>query len=208
MTVVTDSLQEQVKNVIKTRILDKEYTSGTQIPTKEICEEFGISSMPVRTSLHELVSLGLVVNRERVGFFVKKFSVDEAYKIMEVRKLFEIYSLSRYFDNINRDVIRPIGVQSAQQDISIRFQELDFRLHQAIIVASNNEFIIDSYMRIQDIIEMLANKDTSNEHLANKEHISVISAILSNDHDKAKQSLELHLLRVEKEIEDAIVSEG
>ncbi|MDR1754896.1 MAG: GntR family transcriptional regulator [Eubacterium sp.] len=209
MSIVTDSLQEQIRVIIKERILGKIYLPGEQIPTKEIAQEFGISNMPVRNSLQELASLGLVVNRERVGFFVKRFNLDEALKIMEVRELYETYSLEKYFNNINRNEMQIICEQSALgEDKKICFRKLDILLHGALVKASNNDYFIDVYMKLQNLIELFANISNAYEHLANREHIDIATAILNSDCAGALQALKSHLFRVSKEIEDVIVSEG
>lgn len=209
MSIVTDSLQEQIRVIIKERILSKIYKPGAQIPTKEIAQEFGISNMPVRNSLQDLAGLGLVVNRERVGFFVKRFTLEEASRIMEVRELYETYSLEKYFDNIDRDEMRIIREQSSlEKGEKTLFRHLDIQLHGAFIKASKNDFLIDIYMKMQDLIELFASKNLSYENLAVQEHIAITSAIINNDRAGALQALKAHLRRVGKEIEDAIAGEN
>ena len=93
MSIIAKSITEQIYDIIKDKILLQEYKVGSKIDMNEIAEEHDISIMPVRDALKRLSSQGLVVNRSRVGFFVKEFSKQEISNIMEVRNMYETYCL-------------------------------------------------------------------------------------------------------------------
>ena len=82
MSIITKSITDQIYNIIKNRILMQEYKLGSKIDMNELAEEHEISIMPVRDALKRLSNQGLVTNKSRVGFFVRKFSEEEIRNII------------------------------------------------------------------------------------------------------------------------------
>ena len=97
MSIHTESITDQCYDLIWKKILNKEYLPGEQIPTKQIAEDNGISVMPVRLALRELTNNGIVLNKARVGFFVRDFTNQEMLDISRTRRMYEIYGLENYF---------------------------------------------------------------------------------------------------------------
>ena len=86
--------------LLRRQILSGHYKAGERVDSKTIAKENGISAMPVRNALSHLTSDGLVVNRERVEFLLK-FTQDEIVEIINARKMFEIYCLDTFFDQLD-----------------------------------------------------------------------------------------------------------
>ena len=57
--------------------------------------------MPIRDALNQLANEGLVIRKPGL-VFVRSFTPKEAKDLMEVRKLYELYCLEKYFDKIDR----------------------------------------------------------------------------------------------------------
>ncbi len=48
-----------------------------------------------------------MIRKPRVGFFVRSFTPKEAKDLLwSVRKLYELYCLEKYFDKIDRKIVR------------------------------------------------------------------------------------------------------
>ena len=101
MSIHTESITDQCYDLIWKKILNKEYLPGEQIPTKQNAEDNGISVMPVRLALRELTNNGIVLNKARVGFFVRDFTNQEMLDISRTRRMYEIYGLENYFSYLN-----------------------------------------------------------------------------------------------------------
>ena len=95
--VITDTVNNQVYEIIKNMILERQLKPGERIDPRIIAEKYNISLMPVRNALQQLTTQGLVVTLQRVGFFVKKFTSKELLEIFNARKMFELYCLEQYF---------------------------------------------------------------------------------------------------------------
>jgi DNA-binding GntR family transcriptional regulator len=198
MSIYKKNYQNQVYDLIQKDILEQKLKLGEQINPKKIAEQHGISVMPVRDALLQLVSQGLVISKERVGFFVRQFSKKEVVDIMEVRKLFELYALRMSFERINRDEIKEIHslIISGEKMSKDEFNELDVRLHDSFILASGNDFLISQYEGVRNLFKLFLYLDDTQNQVANEDHKRIVTAILNNDLDEALKQLEMHLNRV------------
>lgn len=198
MAIITKSITDQIYNIIKEKILLQEYPVGAKIDMKEIADEHDISIMPVRDALKRLSSQGLVVNRSRVGFFVKEFSKQEISNIMEVRNMYETYCLDHHFENLDLDAIESLyNKVKEKKDLSRKdFDEVDSKFHNLIINASENEFLIDNYNNIEDLIILFRHLDKERIKSANEEHYKVLKSILDGNRKEAVKQLDDHISNV------------
>jgi DNA-binding GntR family transcriptional regulator len=196
-----DSIQSQIYCNIRKEILDQNFKFGDQINPRKIAQANKISVTPVRDALLQLTTEGLVVNKERVGFFVRDFSIKDVIEIMEVRKMYEIYNLYDYFENIDRDELTRIYDNIKSDDIDKNdFYINDVSFHNLLVLSSNNRFLISEYERVKNLFALFIYYDTDYDHEAKKEHCEIIEYILNNKKDEAVEALKAHLDRVTKVI--------
>ena len=103
--IVGTSIKDQVYNELRNEILRGNYKSGEQLNPKVLSKRYGVSVMPVRDALLHLVQKHLVVNRERVGFFVANYTISEMHALMEMRKLYELYNIEWYFGALDKKAL-------------------------------------------------------------------------------------------------------
>jgi DNA-binding GntR family transcriptional regulator len=197
MAINKKSLTDQVYSMLKEKILNRDVDLGEQLNTREIAEEHGISLMPVRDALRRLANEDLVENRPRVGFFVKNFSEAEVNDILEVRKMHEIYCLDNYFEEIDREVISDLKYKF-ENGHKKYFTSYDSKLHKEIVLASHNNYLIDSYLKMINHYTMLFSYlNYKRSETSRQEHIDLIDCILAGDKEKAEEILYRHLDRVQ-----------
>jgi len=203
MNLVKDSLTEQIYELIKERIITQEYELGQKIDTNEIAENNNISVMPVRDALNSLEDDGLVTKKSRVGYFVREFSKKEAEDIMEARKMYEIYSLESYFTEFNLGFLQDLHGKMIELQNNMRrdeFDELDYEFHKHIIYTSGNDYIIENYNQINEMIQLFRRLDKDRMEEANAEHIEIIDFIVKEKLEKSKQSLNNHIENVKRSL--------
>lgn len=201
MIIFKDSIQSQIYEFIRGEILEQNLKFSEQINPKKIAQDKGISVTPVRDALLQLAREGLVINRERVGFFVRNFSREDVIEIMEVRKMYEMYNLDQHFERIDRDGLAEIYKKI--KDPKTKKDELynsDSGFHDLLILSSNNQFLINEYERVKTLFVLFMYYDTTYDHEANEEHCTIIEAILNHNKADALNNLRTHLDRVEKVI--------
>jgi DNA-binding GntR family transcriptional regulator len=202
--IVKESIGEQIYSILKEEILLAKRKPGEQINLRKLAEELGASIMPVRDALKQLVDEGLVIRKPRVGFFIRNFTRQEAEEIMEMRKIYELYCLDKYFDKIDREKLK-IFLEKSLDEKNItqktkEFDELDENIHDLLIKASGNFYLINSYNNIKNQIIILRHLIKDEVSLAREEHILLIKAILEGNKERAKEILENHINRVTNSI--------
>lgn len=202
MKLVDYNINEQLYRIIKDRILLTELSLGEQINQRELAREFGISTIPVRDALFQLINEGLVENKSRMGFFVRSFTTKEISDIMEVRLLYELYCLENYFDRIERKVLTHCLTQCIKQKEPSRqeFDGLDEQIHDLFINASQNEHLMKSYKEVRNQIIIFRHLDKNRIEVANQEHIEFLQLILDGNKAGALRGLRRHIERVASSI--------
>src|SRR6056297_1334661 len=198
MELVKSSIKDQVHKMLKEKILKQEIEIGEQLNPRDIAENHDISVMPVRDALLRLVNRGLVINKPRVGFFVKTFKAKEIENIMEIRKMYEHFALREHFDAIDRKKIKHIYNSMDNNDELTRnlFDEMDKKIHSTIVEASGNDYLINSYNRIKDLMILFQHLNLQRIDEAHEEHHILIESILDNNQEKAEKVLIEHLKMV------------
>lgn len=198
MAIITKSITDQIYNIIKEKILLQEYKVGSKIDMNKLADEHEISIMPVRDALKRLSNQGLVVNKSRVGFFVKEFSEKEIANIMEVRNMYETYCLEHHFNNLDIEKIDSLYEDIKCSDVLDRkkFDEVDSKFHNLIIDSSENEFLIENYEQIEDRIILFRHLDKERIKSANEEHCSIIKSIINGKKREAVNKLNEHIRNV------------
>ena len=206
MNINKASLTEQFVKLIFDMIINKELVAGQQIPTKEIAEKYGVSVMPVRQALLELVEKKLVVNKARVGYFVADYSSEEILQISDCRRMFELYCLEKYFENIDLDNLHRI-YESIKRNTGDAFDSLlnqknDTELHSSFIKASNNPYLINQYNNVSYLFSLciIYDDDETHDVISRQEHLDIMENIFAHDKETALLELEKHLDRVDETI--------
>ena len=197
--IVIDTVNEQMYELILGMILDRDLKPGERINLKEIAQENNVSLMPIRNALQRLAVQGLVEIRQRVGVFVKCYSTSELRQISELRKLYELYCLREYVDKIDKSELMELYQQIDTGDPMERAMLLlDEKLHLMIVQASNNEFITQQYLDMQNLFRIYMYSKNDNQDISKREHLSLIRAIYKGNYKNAYTILERHLNRVEE----------
>ncbi len=84
----TVSLREQIYDHLRERIRTGQLTFDDRLVDVDIASEFGVSRMPVREALMQLVHDGAIESTTR-GFMLRRYSDREIADIFEIRRLLE-----------------------------------------------------------------------------------------------------------------------
>jgi DNA-binding GntR family transcriptional regulator len=82
------SLREQIYHHLRARIQGGQFTFEDRLVDVDIASEFGVSRMPVREALMQLVHDGALESTTR-GFMLRRYSDQEIADIFEIRRLLE-----------------------------------------------------------------------------------------------------------------------
>ncbi len=206
-----NTLSEQTYEAIKDMIFAYELEPGEFLSIESLSEELGVSQTPIREALIRLSNNGLVEYNPRRKAQVSEISsedIDEAY---EVRKILEPYIASNAAASANRADVKELkGEIEAISDLQgeeeyEKFHETDMRLNKLLLDTVDNELLLQMFDFIENWnirIRFFA-EATAREHRetvigeGNKEHLSIVQALLDRSPERARQAVLDHLQSAE-----------
>ena len=199
---ISDSVNKQMFDILKRMILEQQIKAGERIDCKAIANKYNTSVMPVRNALQQLTVQGLVVTKQRVGYYVRKFSEKDLIEINDTRAMYEVYCLNKYFSRIDKTNIRNLYNHFAdtEYDDLSKMIPLDQELHKTMVTISENSFLIKQYEDMNCLFSLGNYTGNAYAEVAKKEHMDILHYILEESKVKAVEALVYHLNRVEEEI--------
>ena len=83
------NLPESIADKVREMVICGVLAPGVQLRQMELSEQFGTSRVPLREALKRLTVEGVVAHDQNRGFFVAKFSYDEACQLYRIRHVLE-----------------------------------------------------------------------------------------------------------------------
>lgn len=83
------SLTERLTTQLRQRVLNGELAPGTVVVEPQLAQEFKVSKTPVRESLRQLTSEGLLQILPKKGYLVLGVSLEDVYETLDLRMLLE-----------------------------------------------------------------------------------------------------------------------
>ncbi len=164
----SENLVKKVLAQIREQILKGEWAQGEKIPSEnELSRLFRVSRNTVRSAIHQLQALGILVAKQGQGTFVngsfqtaymsammpfRPLSTEEILDLLEFRKILEAGSAALASERAEQENIGEIGNALEAMLRSIddleAYSKADFDFHLAIAKASGNKLIHDVLNRL------------------------------------------------------------
>jgi DNA-binding GntR family transcriptional regulator len=142
------SLREDIAAVLEKAIITGVYQPGQRLVERELTENFGVSSIPVREALQDLEARGLVVKRHNYGCTVVKLTPEDLRHICNLRSVLEPRVIAWAAQNIDDERLKQLRQQYGRMmaaaeagDFPSFFHE-DMVFHKMIWDASGNRFAV------------------------------------------------------------------
>jgi len=191
---------------LREEIISGRIPLGSQLSEQSIAEDLQISRTPVREAIMALAGEGLVEVKPQSGTYVFSPDPGEIKAICQMRLVLESAALDilSSSDHKERYVQTLVDiVRQAAKVLSTNLEEchmLDTSFHRALIEASENPFLVQSYHGISNRLHALRQLlpfTKSRLNAALKQHRQLISAIKEGDIDSAQSIIEGHIDNVE-----------
>lgn len=200
MKIHRKTLSEQIRDEILVRIGNGTLPPGTRIIESTLAKEFGVSSIPVREAIRELVAMGMLDYGHHKGGRVREVGIPETIQALQVRSALESLA-ARLAGPALKDrlsVMQPAVqeiIDAAQRRDYVSFQKANTVFHREIVEASGNGILLRMWkslafeVRTRAIMEYIAVADPV---AIAREHEAVAEAIDRNDLDGAASLLAEH----------------
>lgn len=190
----------EVAKILRSRILNGDFTEGEFIRQEAIASELEVSRIPVREALVILESEGFVIREKFRGAVIPKLSIDEIREVYTLRSMLEPYLLQEACPNIDeatRQEALQLVEQSGKCDDLDTWAELNWSFHRVLYAKANLPVTIqiletlllraDRYLRIQRSLSPRMQNESD------AQHIEILRLIEQEKYDQAVTALREHI---------------
>ncbi|WP_321791783.1 GntR family transcriptional regulator [Caballeronia sp. J97] len=148
------SLQHQIFDDIKRRVITCDLLPGTEVTEKALAEEYRVTKAPIRSALSRLTESGWLVNVPRKGHVVTPLKIRDVIEIFDTRELVEPETARLSAGRISKDALGQLNAPCASKyrfddtDAKRRFLLANAAFHVGIARACGNS-------RLAQMLELL-----------------------------------------------------
>ncbi len=185
---------------------------GTRLVERELAERLGVSRIPIREAIQQLVDEGLVKKIPRRGTFVYAPSDDELEEIASVRVALEQLVMERVMAHWQpdhearlRQIINEMQRAASREDHQ-RVFELDTQFHHTLWEIANHSLLFEvvSSLRLRIsrfLYEATIALSPSELKVHAAGHMDLIEVLKGGDVIAAKEAITKHILGAKKRIQ-------
>lgn len=193
------ALYEEVAELLRQRIFNRELTPGSWIDELKLAEEYGISRTPLREALKVLATEGLVTMKVRRGAYVTEVSE---------RDLADVYHLLALLESDAAGVVATQATPSQLKELQglhnelekaagnrERFFEINEAFHMRLLEIANNRWRDQMVADLRKVMKLnrhnsLLKSGRIEESLA--EHRAIMQALAARDAEATAQRMREH----------------
>ena len=182
------ALYEEVAELLRQRIFNRELEPGSWIDELKIAEEFGISRTPLREALKVLAAEGLVTMKVRRGAYVTEVSEQDLRDVYHLLSLLESDAAGVVAAKATNAQLKELQtlhnrLESAAADRD-RFFELNEQFHMRLLELANNRWRDQMVADLRKVMKLnrhnsLFKSGRLEESLA--EHRAIMAALAARD---------------------------
>lgn len=172
---------------------------GLPLRQDEIAARYGVSKIPVREALLQLVAEGLVSFQPNRGFTVAGLQPDEAEEILEIRAVLECQAIRDAMPMMtDRDVGRAAEIldHAEAADELDRWSDLNWEFHATLYAPAKRRRLLDLIRQVSNPTDryiriLIANANYRGR--AEREHRAILSACEMRNAQAAAALLDQHI---------------
>jgi len=208
----TSLLNKQVYNILREKIIGREYTPGNKLDIHKLAEDFGVSRSPVKDAINQLVHEGLIEIIPRKGTYVTELKFNEFIEVLDARLMIEMWAAGQVIQIITDEDLKEWShtIQKMDSLLDItpfpfeKYSKLDTNFHHTLIKWSENAKIIDmfsslnTHVSLSRIVHSTSLESTIKRH---KDHWDLYEAMKTRDLPTLLNILTRHIESLKKEAE-------
>ena len=149
------SAELDICSTIRNRVSSGELLPGDRLTEDAVATEFGVSRIPVREAIRELVGQGFLYSRPNYGTFVSEVDPSEAANLLAIRSVLEPLAARQAAEHRTEQHLADLrllveeGRAAAAAGDFPRVVSVNSRFHDAIAVSSGNPTLTDMIRQIR-----------------------------------------------------------
>ena len=197
------STPDVIAHVLREAIIAGVLRGGSQLRQSDVAADFGVSVIPVREALRQLVAEGFVVLQRNRGAIVAEVSTDELRRLFDLRVVLETLLLAAAVPHLtSADLAKAEEFQKALEDETDinRWGRWNWRFHEALYKPSGRGRTLAIVENVNSHVDRLLRLQMSlvdGKRKSRREHGALLQACRRHDVDKAVSLLKQHIRGVE-----------
>ena len=198
---LTDQALAYLRDAIQTRKINP----GQEIDFAALAQKLGMSRTPIRESIRQLLTEGLLELLPGGTVCVTQLSAVEAEGFYHVRDELEIVAARAaavHISDLEIEMLRAnLSLFDKARGEPEKLSQIDNQFHTVLYDACNNNYLSQTLRRLRIKIGLLQGRPFNNPKRINdayNEHASIIKALESHDPDIAESALAKHYSNARK----------
>ncbi len=193
------ALYEEVAELLRQRIFDRELAPGSWIDELKLAEEYGISRTPLREALKVLATEGLVTMKVRRGAYVTEVSDSDLTDVYHLLALLESDAAEVVATRATDAQIRELQALHNELEKAVkhreRFFEINEAFHMRLLEIANNRWRDQMVADLRKVMKLnrhnsLLKSGRIEESLL--EHRAIMAALVARDAAETAQRMREH----------------
>ncbi len=198
---LTDQALAYLRDAIQTRKINP----GEEIDFAALAQKLGMSRTPIRESIRQLLTEGLLELLPGGTVCVTQLSAAEAEGFYHVRDELEIVAARAaavHISDLEIEMLKAnLSLFDKARDEPEKLSQIDNQFHTVLYDACNNDYLSQTLRRLRIKIGLLQGRPFNNPERINdayNEHASIIKALESHDPDIAESAVAKHYSNARK----------
>lgn len=198
---IRKTLSDQIYSQLRKDIIFKKIPLGTKLVNRQLQEEFGVSSSPIRDAINRLQQDGIIVEVNNTGATVISLDYDSYNEINEILKYtiltgMDICHLKNNYKDVAKSLI-DLNEEYEKKGDSANYYEYDYDFHKVFIDMSGNSLLKKQFKQYNALHELLVReyheKSEVNQYVKGFEmHKKITEAVSKDDINKAMKLTKDH----------------
>ena len=193
------ALYEEVAELLRQRIFQRELEPGSWIDELKLAEEYGISRTPLREALKVLAAEGLVTMKVRRGAYVTEVSekdLSDVYHLLGLLESDAAAVAAQKATPVERAELQALHAElEAATGDPDRFFELNERFHMRLLEIADNRWRIQMVADLRKVMKLnrhnsLLKNGRIDDSLA--EHRAVMAGLIAGDAELSRGLMQEH----------------
>lgn len=196
---LSQASSEPLLTRLRHEILHGDLEPGIALRQDEIAARYGVSKIPVREALLQLVSEGLVSSQTNRGFMVSRLQPEEAEEILEIRAVLECQAIRVAMPRIaEADIVRARRVldRAEATEALNTWSDLNWEFHETLYASAQRARLLRLIRQISNPTDRYIRVLVSNANYrgrAEREHRAILAACEVGNAEAAASLLDQHI---------------
>jgi DNA-binding GntR family transcriptional regulator len=193
------ALYEEVAELLRQRIFNRELEPGSWIDEVKLSQEYGISRTPLREALKVLAAEGLVTMKVRRGAYVTEVSEQDLAEVYHLLALLESDAAAVVAERATEAELKELQKLHKELEAAVKDRERFFavneRFHMRLLELAANRWRNQMVADLRKVMKLnrhnsLLKSGRIQESLA--EHGAIVQALVKRDVEAARGRMQQH----------------